>query len=168
MGVNTFRLHLNSSHLPYNFMSDLTKWDRKGNMNIFYPDREMETRRDREKMYNVTTLVERYENNWIVLSGFIAVGLIENFLGAYQGLFSRGPILPKNDSRVFFLLPRDHENWGAIWKKLLWTKGALQRGSFRASHPAAPGLILGVHGDFFLLTIYSLDVAKIHWWHVTA
>ena len=41
-------------------------------------------------------------------------------------------------------------------------RGALQRCSFRASHPAAQGLILGVHGDFFLLTIYSLDVAKIH------
>ena len=31
-----------------------------------------------------------------------------------------------------------------------------------ASHPAAPGLILGIPKDLFLMEIYSLDVGEIH------
>ena len=37
-----------------------------------------------------------------------------------------------------------------------------------ASHPAAPGSILGIPEDLYLTEINSIDVAEINWQHYTA
>ena len=47
-------------------------------------------------------------------------------------------------------------------------KTTVHRGRVHASHPAAPGSILGVHEDFLLSEIYSLIAAEIYRQHCTA